>query len=142
MLNFIFISAIALISSLAILPAMDMRKAKPVYVIEIEALRTGDQVILNGCITVTNDAGYNVGWGIAIKELYSNTIISPRQTRNVTPDMHHDSNSVMCIYTIPQDGTYKFALVVWCGSSRANGKRLTVEKNNYGQLVVQVLAKE
>ena len=137
----ILMTGVALISSLKIQPWMDHKKSRAVFVLSMP-LRAGDKVILNGCLGMTNDTGYNVGVGIAIKENVSGKIISPVQTRNVTPDMHHDSNSIMTVFEAPADGDYKFALIIWAGSTAADGSSLTIENGRFGQLIAQIINKE
>ena len=125
-------------SSILIPSHMTIKEAKAIYRISLE-LSQGEQVMVYGCANVTNDTGRNVGWGVVLKETTTNEYISPRQTRNVTPDMHHDSNSVVGYFEAPADGTYTFALMLWCGSSTVYGKYLTIETKDYGQVMVQIL---
>ena len=134
----VYVTREALRSSVLILSHMAIKEAKPIYKISLE-LSQGEQVMVYGCANVTNDNGCNVGWGIVLKETTANEYISPKQTRNVTPDMHHDSNSVVGTFEAPADGTYTFALMLWCGSSTVYGKYLTIETNNFGQVMVQIL---
>ena len=134
----VYVTRDALRSSILIPSHMTMKEAKAIYRISLE-LSQGEQVMVYGCANVTNDTGRNVGWGVVLKETTTNEYISPRQTRNVTPDMHHDSNSVVGTFEAPADGTYTFALMLWCGSSTVYGKYLTIETKDYGQVMVQIL---
>ena len=134
----VYLTREALRSSILIPSHMNMKEAKPVYKISLE-LSQGEQVMVYGCANVTNDTGDNVGWGIVLKETTTNNYISPRQTRNVTPDTHHDSNSVVGYFEAPADGTYTFALMLWCGSTAVYGRYLTIDTNNFGQVMVQIL---
>lgn len=137
----IIISTTCLLLRIPILPKMSFRLAENLYALESIELKAGDTVILNGCITVTNDAGYVVGWGVAIKEEDAG-IISPRQTRNVTPSMHHDSQTAMAVFRADHDGWYKFSMIIWSGSTRTrsgDNDHLKIEQLHYGQLVAQVI---
>ena len=134
----VYVTRDALRSSILIPSHMTIKEAKAIYRISLE-LSQGEQVMVYGCANVTNDTGRNVGWGVVLKETTTNEYISPRQTRNVTPDMHHDSNSVVGTFEAPADGTYTFALMLWCGSSTVYGKYLTIETNNFGQVMVHIL---
>ena len=134
----VYVTRDALRSSIRIPSQMNMKEAKPIYRMSLE-LSQGEKVMVYGCVNVTNDNGRNVGWGIVLKETTTNEYISPRQTRNVTPDTHHDSNSVVGYFEAPADGTYTFALMLWCGSDTVYGKYLTIDTNNFGQVMVQIL---
>lgn len=134
----VYLTREALRSSIRIPSHMSMKEAKTIYKLSLE-LSQGQQVIVYGCTNVTNDAGDNVGWGVVLKETTTGNYISLRQTRNVTPDTHHDSNSVVGTFEAPADGTYTFALMLWCGSTAVYGKYLTIDTNNFGQVLVQVL---
>lgn len=134
----VYITRDALRPSIRISRQMNMKEARPIYKISLE-LSQGEQLMVYGCANVTNDNGRNVGWGIVLKETTTNEYISPRQTRNVTPDTHHDSNSVVGYFEAPADGTYTFALLLWCGSDTVYGKYLTIDTNNFGQVIVQIL---
>ena len=129
---------IALRSSIRIPSHLNMKEGKAVYKMSLNLLQ-GERVIVQGCANVTNNNGNNVGWGVVIRELTTLEYISPRQTRNVTKDTHHDSNSVMGYFEAPVDGTYTFALILWCGSDAVYGRYLIIDTVNFGQLLIQIL---
>ena len=117
---------------------MNMKEGKIIYQMSLDLLQ-GERVIVQGCANVTNNNGNNVGWGVVLRELTTLQYISPRQTRNVTKDTHHDSNSVVGYFEAPADGVYTFALILWCGSDAVYGKYLIIDTSNFGQLLIQIL---
>lgn len=134
----VYLTRKALRSSIKIASWMNSKEEKPVYRLSIH-LMEGERVIVNGCMNVTNNAGDNVGWGIELRETVTNTLISPRQTRNVTPSMHHDSNSVVGYFEAQAEGDYTFALLIWTGSTTVHGRYLTIDTAIFGQVMITVL---
>ena len=135
----VYLTRIALRSSVKVADWMNWKTgSKPVYKLAIH-LMEGERVVVNGCMNVTNDTGGNVGWGIRLVELITGEDVSPRQTRNVTPDMHHDSNSVVGYFVAPAEADYIFALVIWTGSTSVGGQWLTIDTARFGQVMITVL---
>jgi hypothetical protein len=134
----VYLTRTALRSSIKIASWMDSKNAKPVYRLALH-LEQGERVIVNGCMEVTNDAGDNVGWCVELKEMTTDSRISPRQCRNVTPPMHHDSLGVVGYFEAPADGDYVFALLTWNGSTTVAGRYLTIDTALFGQVMITIL---
>ncbi len=101
------------------------------------SIKRGDIVYLDGQVEVTNNVGQNVLVGTYIK--VNGNRAGYYSTENVIPAVHHLPLRTSAIYTADSDGSYKFSLVSYAGSSLAAGKTLRVEQG-YGHLAAIVFS--